>query len=145
MDCFVVVVSWVALLLSQVRERLNKRPLATLRQLHTAARMPTVSYSLTCYVVSTVMPTADGPFTPQVRGAGSSLGVLKAVRLLRVFRTLRLLGKMGGLQQLVTAGRHRETWGSGGSPGPPGPLPMHPHTVYVAYSERQPTLLNPLG
>ena len=55
MDCFVVVVSWLDLLLTQIRT------------------------------------------------TGSSMGLLKSVRLLRVFRTLRLMSKMEGLQQLVTA------------------------------------------
>jgi hypothetical protein len=40
--------------------------------------------------------------------------------------------------------------GSGGSLDPPGPLPMHLHTVHnlwstLEYSERLPTLLNPLA
>ena len=29
--------------------------------------------------------------------------------------------------------------------GPPGPLLTHLHTIYVAYSERLPTRLNPLA
>jgi hypothetical protein len=44
--------------------------------------------------------------------------------------------------------RHRrgETYtGFRGSLERPGPLPMHLHTVYMEYSERLPTLLNPPG
>jgi hypothetical protein len=42
-------------------------------------------------------------------------------------------------------GRAKEIWGSGGSLEPPGPLLTHLHTVYMAYSERLPTRLNPLA
>jgi hypothetical protein len=43
-----------------------------------------------------------------------------------------------------SSGRNR--WGvQGGSLGPPGPLLTHLHTVYMAYSERLPTRLNPLA
>ena len=45
---------------------------------------------------------------------------------------------------LVAIGE-KQIRGSGGSPEPPAPFPMHLHTVYMEYSERLPTLLNPPG
>ena len=41
--------------------------------------------------------------------------------------------------------RAKEIGGSGGSLEPPGPLLTHFRTVYMAYSECPPTLLNPLA
>jgi hypothetical protein len=41
--------------------------------------------------------------------------------------------------------REKQIGGSGGSLEPRGPLPMHLHTVHMAYSECLPTLLKPLA
>ena len=46
--------------------------------------------------------------------------------------------------QTVVA-REQQIGGSGGSLDPPGPLLTHLHTVYMAYSERLPTRLDPLA
>jgi hypothetical protein len=45
----------------------------------------------------------------------------------------------------IVRAREKQIRGSGGSLEPPGPLPMHLHTVCVAYSECLPILLNPLA
>jgi hypothetical protein len=47
---------------------------------------------------------------------------------------------------LVVLLREKQIGGSsGGSLEPPGPLLTHLHTIYIAYSERLPTRLNPLA
>jgi hypothetical protein len=49
-----------------------------------------------------------------------------------------------GLRQAAPP-REQQIRGSGGSLEPPGPLLTHLHTVYMAFSERFPTRLNPLA
>ena len=43
-------------------------------------------------------------------------------------------------RRAAVVSREKEIGGSGGSLEPPGTLPMHLHTVYMAYSECLPTL-----
>jgi hypothetical protein len=72
--------------------------------------------------------SASGHFVGEVTEVGAGAGALQP-----------------GARVWGVSAREQQIGGSGGSLEPPGLLLTHLHTVYMAYSERLPTRLNPLA